>query len=253
MIENQYPTETVELPSKGLGLYPEGHPLAAGEVQMKYMTAYHEDILTNTNYLKQGIAIDKVLESLIVDKIPLDEFLVGDKNALMVAARVLGYGPDYEIAATNPVTGKLQKITVDLGKLEYKELDKGLFNGVNGEVDFLLPGSKKTVTIKLLDGKTNKIISNEINGLKKLRPEESFEITVRLKNTIVALDGNRDIKTIRSFVDTMRPVDSLAIRSFYSKITPDVEMKVKYNFDGYGEEDVDVPIGINFFWPSEQL
>lgn len=253
MIENQYPTETVELPSKGLGLYPEGHPLASGEVQMKYMTAYHEDILTNTNYLKQGIAIDKVLESLLVDKIPLDDFLIGDKNALMIAARVLGYGPDYEVTTINPLTGKPQKITVDLGKLEYKELDKGLFNGLNGEVDFFLSISKKTVTIKLLDGKTNRTINSEINGLKKIRPEESFDITVRLKNTIVAVEGNRDIKTIRSFVDTMRPGDSLSLRTFLGKVTPDIEMKVKYNFDGYGEEDVNVPIGISFFWPSEQL
>ena len=251
MNENQYPTEIVELPSKGLGLYPKGHILEKGEVEMKYMTAYHEDILTNSNYLKQGIAIDKVLESLIVEKVPIDEFLVGDKNALMIAARILGYGPDYEITVRNPVSGLLQNIKVDLTQLDFKEIDKSLFIGGNGEVDFKLPISKKTVTVKLLDGKTYKSMNAEINGLKKLRPEESFEVTVRLKHIIVAVDGDREQKTIRSFVDSMRPGDSLALRKFHVKITPDVNMTTKYNFDGYGEEDIEIPFGMNFFWPSE--
>jgi hypothetical protein len=251
MIENQYPTETVELPSKGLGLYPEGHPLASGEVQMKYMTAYHEDILTNTNYLKQGIAIDKLLEALIVDKISIDEFLVGDKNALMIGARILGYGPDYEITVRNPSSGLLQNIKVDLTQLDFKEVDKSLYNGQNAEVDFILPVSKKTVTLKLLDGKIYKAMNAEINGLKKLRPEESFEVTLRLKHIIAAVDENRDLKTVRSFVDSMRPGDSLALRKFHVKITPDVNMTIKHNFDGYGEEDIEIPFGMNFFWPSE--
>ena len=249
---NQYPTETTELPSKGLNLYPEGHPLQKGSVEMRYMTAKHEDILTNTNYLSQGIAIEKLLEALIVDKIAIDDLLIGDKNAIMIAARVLGYGPDYEITTTHPGTGRSIKIKVDLGKLEYKELDATLFNKANGEVDFTLPVSKKVVTIKLLTGKDSKLISGEINGLKKVNPEASYDVSVRLKNMIVAIDNNRDIRTIREFVDNqMRPGDSLAVRNFASTIMPDVNMTVKYNFENYGEEDIAVPLGVNFFWPTE--
>jgi hypothetical protein len=90
----KFPTEVVELPSKGL-LYPEGHPLSSGTVEIKYMTAKEEDILTNLNYIKQGIVIDKLLQSLIVTPFDYDDLLVGDKNSLMISARVLGYGKEY--------------------------------------------------------------------------------------------------------------------------------------------------------------
>jgi len=100
MAELKIPTETVSLPSKGL-LYPETSPLAKGEIEMKYMTAAHEDILTNTNYLKNGTVIDKLLKALIVTDIDYNELLVGDKNAIMVAARVLGYGKDYPFKYVN--------------------------------------------------------------------------------------------------------------------------------------------------------
>ncbi len=83
------PTETVDLPSKGL-LYPEDSPLAKGTIEMKYMTAKEEDILTNQNYISDGTVIDKLLQSLIVTEgVNFNELLVGDKNAIMVAARIL--------------------------------------------------------------------------------------------------------------------------------------------------------------------
>ena len=62
-----FPTEVIELPSKGL-LYPKSSPLSKGTVELKYMSAKEEDILTNQNYLQKGTVIDKLLESLIVDK-----------------------------------------------------------------------------------------------------------------------------------------------------------------------------------------
>jgi hypothetical protein len=170
----------------------------------------------------------------------------------MIAARVLGYGPDYEITTIHPGTGRSIKIKVDLGQLDYKQLDTTLFNKPNGEVDFTLPVSQKVVTIKLLTGKDSKLISGEINGLKKVNPEASYDVSVRLKNMIVAIDNNRDIGTIREFIDTqMRPGDSLAVRNFAGNIMPDVSMTIKYNFENYGEEDIAVPLGVNFFWPSE--
>ena len=92
--KQKFPTEMVELPSKGL-VYPEDSPLRSGQVEMKYMTAKEEDILTNQNYIKQGIVLDKLLKSLIVSKIDYDDLILGDKNAIIVAARILGYGKDY--------------------------------------------------------------------------------------------------------------------------------------------------------------
>ena len=121
MEENKFkfPTEMVDLPSKGL-LYPEGHALSSGQVEMKYMTAKEEDILTNQNYIKQGVVIDKLLQSLIVTKFDFDDLLIGDKNAIMIAARVLGYGKDYSFNYEN------EEITVDLAELPTIDLDESI-------------------------------------------------------------------------------------------------------------------------------
>src|SRR6056300_443235 len=126
-MEFKLPTETVELPSKGL-LYPEGHPLASGTVEMKYMTAKEEDILTNQNYIKNGTVIDKLLQSLLITEFDYGDLLVGDKNAIMVAARVLAYGKDYEFE----YDGELR--TADLSALEHKDVD--LSEARRGETQF---------------------------------------------------------------------------------------------------------------------
>jgi len=143
MAELKIPTEIVSLPSKGL-LYPETSPLAKGEIEMKYMTAKEEDILTNANYIRQGIVIDKLLQSLIVTPIDYNELLVGDKNAIMIAARILGYGKDYNFT----YNGK--EVTVDLSVLEDKKVDESLFNrGVN-EFSFTTPKIENNLTFRLL-------------------------------------------------------------------------------------------------------
>ena len=141
MAENQYdfPTEVLDLPSKGL-LYPKGNPLSSGQIDIKYMTAKEEDILTSTNLLEKGIAIDKLLESIIANpKIKLDDILLGDKNAIMIGARVLGYGKDYEITITDPDTTLEVKSVVDLTTIKVEmdeehciELRKKLFFYIDG-------------------------------------------------------------------------------------------------------------------------
>ena len=137
----KFPTEIVELPSKGL-LYPKDNPLSSGKIEMKYMTAKEEDILTNQNYIAQGIVFDKLIQSLIVSKIDYNDILIGDKNALMVASRVLGYGKDYKFKTTNPTTGLINEHEIDLSTLKDKHLDPKNIKteGVN-EFEFTLPTS----------------------------------------------------------------------------------------------------------------
>ena len=121
------PTETVVLPSKGL-LYPEDSPLAKGELEMKYMTAKEEDILTNQNYITNGTVIDKLLQSLILTKdVDYNSLLVGDKNAMMIAARILAYGKNYV------VNYRGQEYTIDLSLLKEKEIDLKLFKDRKNE------------------------------------------------------------------------------------------------------------------------
>ena len=135
--ENKFPTEFIDLPSKGL-LYPKDSPLSSGKIEMKYMTAKEEDILTNQNYITRGTVIDKLIKALIVDKsIKYGELLAGDKNVLLVAARILGYGEIYEFEYNGT------KQSVDLSKLDNKTIDDTMFEAGKNEFAFTLPTTKK--------------------------------------------------------------------------------------------------------------
>ena len=239
------PTETVDLPSKGL-LYPKDSPLASGKIEMKYMTAKEEDILTNSNYIRQGVVIDKLLQSLILTPIDYNELLVGDKDALMMAARILGYGKDYDFSYLG------EKVSVDLSTLALKELNKDVIKeqGTN-EFEFKLPYTDNVVTFKLLTLKDDKDIEAELEGLKKLNKFSNNELTTRLKYMILSVNGNYERSVVRQFVDTaFLARDSKALREYYSKIAPGVETKVKFVTEIGVEEDINIQFTSNFFWPD---
>lgn len=236
------PTETVELPSKGL-LYPESSPLRKGTVEMKYMTAREEDILTNNNYIQAGTAIDRAIKSLIVDKaVNYDELLVGDKNALMIAARILAYGKDY------PIYWDGKPYTVDLSNLDNKLIDEELFKNGNN-VEFKLPNTDNSVTIKLLSHSDQSNIEDEVEGKRKIEPESDYSNSTRLKHIITSVNGHTDEATIRDFVDNgLTANDGRWLRAKYAEIQPDVLLLHKP--DGPGSEEVPIPIGVGFFYPG---
>jgi len=236
------PTETVELPSKGL-LYPESSPLKKGTIEMKYMTAKEEDILTNNNYIQDGTALDRTIKSLIVDKaVNYDELLVGDKNALMVAARILAYGKDY------PIFWDGKPYTVDLSKLENLSIDEELFKNGNN-IEYKLPNTDNVVTIKLLSHSDQTEIDKEVEGKKKIEPDSDYSNSTRLKHIITSINGETDAATIRDFVDNgLTARDGRWLRAKYAEIQPDI--KLSHQPDGPGSEEVPIPIGIGFFYPS---
>ena len=245
-MENQvtkpkFPTEIVDLPSKGL-IYPKDHPLSSGQIEMKYMGAKEEDILTNTNYIQSGVVLDKLLESLIVTKINLKDLTIGDKNAILIASRILGYGQDYEFESG----GKLHK--VDLTTLKDKELPEDIDYTNGNEFSFTLPASNVPVTFKLLTHGDEQAIDTELKGLKKLFPNgNSPEVSTRLKYLILSVGDDRDRKTIREFVDNeILARDARALRQEVKRISPDVDLTIK----GDDGEDIAIPISLNFFWPD---
>lgn len=250
MEEQKFPSELITLPSKGL-LYAEDSPLKKGEVEMKYMTAREEDILTNVNFIKNGTVLDKLIQSLMVNKFNYDDLLIGDKNAVLIAARILGYGAEYEIKKTHPQTGQEEKVSIDLTSLNDKELDSSLVNEGKNEFEFQLPASKRVITFKLLTHGDEKKITQELEGLKRLN-REGFEGTTRLKYTIISVDGNYDTKTVREFIDkSLLARDARALRLHIKKISPDTELKVDLTYsDGYIEYGVPFPLGVDFFWPD---
>ncbi len=241
MSEFKFPTEEVELPSKGL-LYPKDNPLSSGKVEIKYMTAKEEDILTNQSFIQKGTVLDKLLQSLIINKdIKTEDLFVGDKNALFVAARILGYGKDYKVT----IAGKSE--TIDLTELENKPIDEELFSkGVN-KFTYKLENTGTILEFKLLNGHDEKKIERELSGLKKLSPNTSPELTTRLKHILLSVDGKEETKDIRDFVDNyFLARDARAFRQYVSDLSPDVNMEYVLE----GGEVVTVPIGLNFFWPD---
>lgn len=246
-MESQFklPTETVELPSKGL-LYPEDSPLASGTVEMKYMTAKEEDILTNQNYLRDGSAVDRLLKSLLIDKgINFNELLLGDKNAIMIAARILSYGKEYEISYNN------ENYTVDLSTLKTKELNQENIKDGKNEFSFKLPSTGNEVTFKLLTHGDEKAIEREITGLQKLDKKASPESSTRLKYMITSVNGLRETKDIRDFVDNfLLAKDARELRKHYLEVSPDISMITSVDTADGGQEDIEVPVTLKFFWPD---
>lgn len=242
----KFPTEVVDLPSKGK-LYPPDSPLASGTIEMKYMTAKEEDILTNQNYIEKGIVIDKLLQALIVDKtIDYSQILVGDKNALLIAARILGYGKDYEFDYAG------EKESVDLSLINNKKLHKDIEKATENSFNFTLPATGKVITFKLLSHGDEKAIDSEVKGLRKINKESSAELSTRLKHMIIAVNGDAERKNVRAFVDNeFLARDSRAFRNFLKDFQPDVDMKF-YPENG-PEGGVDIPIGVNFLWPDANL
>ena len=238
------PTETIELPSKGW-LYPEGHPLSSGTIEIKYMTAKEEDILTNQNYIANGTVLDKLLKSLIITKVNYDDIVIGDKNAIMIASRILGYGAEYKFTYNN-----VEEV-VDLSKIENKKLDESIYTKGENEFSFKFPTSDNEITFKFLTHGDEVKINQELEGLKKLKRDESPELTTRLKYMVTSINGNRDTKTIREFVDqAFLARDARAFREFINKIQPDVDLTF---FPSSSNKSISLPIGINFFWPDVNL
>jgi len=248
MAEAKFPTEVVDLPSKGL-LYPEDSPLSTGKVEIRYMTAKDEDILTSPNLIKKGIVIDKLLESLIVDKdIKVGNLISGDKNAILVIARVLAYGKDYEIEVDG------SKVMVDLTQLKDKELDKDIVHNKENSFPFELPATKRKVHFKVLTSDDEKAIAQETEALAKISGGISYNLTTRLKHQIISVDGVSDKGSINSFVDNeLLSLDSIELRNYIESISPDVDMTWKYT-DGEGERrEIVVPVTVQFLWPNARI
>jgi hypothetical protein len=241
MEENKFPTETVELPSKGV-VYPPDHPLRSGKVEMKYMTAKEEDILTNQNYIKKGIVLDKLLESLTMGKFDIKELITGDKNALLISSRILGYGKDYTFSYDGT------EYTVDLTKLENKPFDETKVTP-KGTFMFTLPATGTKVEFKLLNDKDNNTIDQENESMKKFNKDSSSEVTIRLKHQIVSVEGDNDKNSIRMFVEQMLAQDSRALRKYIKDMAPDVNLSTNVKINDV-EESIEIPISLSFFWPD---
>jgi len=251
--ETTYPSEVVDLPSQG-HFYESSSPLSGGTINLKVMTAKEEDILTNQNYIKKGIVLDKLIESLIVDKnIKLDDLLLGDKNAVFVATRRFAYGDSYgPLQIKCPSCRENNECTFNLGELKYKDIDVSKYPPGSNQFDVELPYCKKTVTCKLLTSGDEKQIDNELKMLQKIKTGNTSEVTTRLKYTIIAINGNNDKVEVKKFVDNeLTSRDSFELRKIIKERTPDVDLNFDFKCEQCNhEERIGVPLTVQFFWPD---
>jgi hypothetical protein len=253
MAEQNYdfPTEVITLPSEGKG-YPETSPLSKGTIEIKYMTAKEEEILTSQNLIKKGIVLNKLFESIVVDKdVDINEILLGDKNAIMLATRILGYGPSYAIELTND-NGEKEKIDVDLSKVQTKDVDLSKLRRDN-KYPFKTPSGNDLV-FKLLTHGDEQKIEEDIKALSKFNKGGiSSELTTRYRYMIQEVDGKSDTKSIIDFINNrFLAKDTKAFREHIKSISPDIKMEFEYENPETGEKEVrSIPMGVGFFWPSE--
>jgi hypothetical protein len=251
MSTNQFPTEVISLPSEGR-CYPESSPLSNGTLEIKYMTAREEEILASTNLIKKGIVLDKLFESIIVDKnVNPDDILIGDKNAIMLATRILGYGHEYRIEMEDEMENK-NEVVVDLRTVQTKDVDMSILNRQN-RYTFTTPTTKNVIEFKLLTHGDEKQIDTEIKALQKMNKDTSFELTTRYRFMITSVDGNGEMGYITNFINNgFLTKDTKAFREHIKKISPDVKMEFEYENPDSGEKEVrPIPMGVGFFWPSE--
>ena len=248
------PTELVPLPSFGL-VYPPNSPLHnIKEIEIRYMTAADEDILTSRSLLRSGKAIDAVLKNCILDaRINPEELLSGDKNALITFLRVSGYGPEYKVEIDCPSCEETSKYEFDLSQLEMKTLDIEPMEKGENRIHIQLPTGTH-IEFKFLNSAVEKEISDAQDRIKRsTNSPVDRNVTTRLKNTIISIDGNTDSSLINQYVDTLNVRDSRALRKYMEDNTPDIDMKQEFNCPHCGHRgEVDVPISVGFFWPDEQ-
>ena len=248
MADNKFPSEVIDLPSEGR-LYPEGHPCKDGKIEIKYMTAKEEDILTSQNLIKKGIVIDTLLDSLILTKgVKSDDLISGDKNAVMVAARILAYGPEYTCEIPNSIEGGTIVKTFNLADCPFKKLSEDI---KENKFEVKLPISKQKVIFKLLTGKEERLINEELKASEKINSIVTPELTTRLRYTIVSVDGDEKQSTINNFVQNLLARDSMHLRKQIKDVAPDIELEQEIEMGGESVK-VMIPMTVGFFWPDSE-
>lgn len=246
-----FPTQMIELPSKGL-VYPTDSPFSSGLVEIKYMTTKEEDILTTESYIKNNIVYDKLLQSLIVNPLMIrqyDQLLVGDRNALIVAARLYGHGEIYDIEVDTP-SGNKQKVSVDLNDLKPKELTNLDLYKHQNQFFFKTPFGKNNIEFRLMTVGADKAVTAKLKNYKTASGRDT-QLSDRLKAMIISVDGNDDPNFVNLFVEGMLARDVKEFRKYIAEIQPNINMEIEVVDEATGEPfPHSVTLDSSFFWSN---
>ena len=249
------PYEIIQLPSKGI-YYSEQSPLSSGKIMIKLPTAKEQDILTSRNLIQNDIVLEQFLRAIILTPgVQVEDLLTGDMNYLLYAARVLTYGSilEMEYECQNPLCKNIAKHSIDISKFQPKEVQMDEQHRGNRQFEFILPYSKRTIILQLSDGHLQKKIKEQLNKSKKLFKDKiDRTLTTRYKYLIVDVDGNKDPKYIRQFIDKeLTSRDSLELRRFLYRVNPNIDITYKYTCQSCSrQQEVEVNIDVPFFWPT---
>jgi predicted RNA-binding Zn-ribbon protein involved in translation (DUF1610 family) len=252
-----YPTERINLPSKGK-LYAIDNPLSSGYIDLRYPTARDEDILTSKQLIQNGTVIDVFINNIISDKnIDTNSILIGDKNAIILAARILAYGKDYQVDVTCPKCGQSKQEKLDISQFQSKDLQYLDNNPNSNEFSLQLPATKATVKFKILTSGDETNIDAELKSLKKHKLDKRIdnEVTTRIRHAILSVENaeGKRIENIKSFVDNMPSLDAKTFRDKIRELSPNVDMNFNFECESCGHEGrMTMPLGIGFFWPSTE-
>ncbi len=248
----EVPVESVPLPSNGV-VYPTESPLHKREtVDIRAMTAREEDILTSRALIKKGTVITELIRSCLTDKrIQVQDMLAGDRNAIMVALRITGYGAEYRVEADCPKCNTRSKQEFNLADMPIKRLQADPVTVGQNVFEFKLPVTKKAVHFKFLTGRDEEEINTITERAKKQGAIADSAVTTRLQYSIVSIDGKTDRSSINGFIRNMPARDSMALRKHIDANEPGIELKGEFDCASCGEQsEVRVPLGASFFWPD---
>lgn len=250
----EIPVEAVPLPSKGVIYSPDSSSHNRATIDIRAMTAKEEDILTSRALIKKGTVISALLKSCIVDKsIDVEAMISGDRNALMTAIRITGYGSEYAVEVNCPECEEKVKQDFNLSELPIKGLEISPITPGENSFEFDLPISKKKVVFRFATGKDERLMSIESDRRKKRKLGGDVDnlITSRLLNNIITVDGVDDKNKISTFVKNMPARDSRSLRKHIDDNEPGIEMKSWMHCPHcFEQSEVNLPIGASFFWPD---
>ena len=249
------PTEFVALPSGGK-YYPQNNPLyGCDTIEIKQMTAKEEDMLTSRSLLKKGVALERVIDSLIVDKrINPSSILVGDRNAIIVATRIAAYGSDYNTKVTCPSCTAVQEHTFDLNEIGHTETSLNTLEvtlNEDGTFSTTLPRTQLEVTFRLLTGSDEKYLMDGIESDRKTKNRYERTVTRQLTNMLVSVNGNSTAEAIDYTVNNIPSIDARHLREAYRLTNPNLDMSQHFDCKECDyESDMEVPLSADFFWPD---